>query len=197
MTTHSETSASDDVDVAQQGEEPTQQAAEGAETAVNSTAEAAGDAVHSTAGAAEQMNASAAKTASAFSTETAEAFGAARDRLQSLVGSSPLGNPGMLESFKTGGDALGKSVQASYQNAADGMAEFNSKAIEAWRTNAEAAIAHWQNLASVKTLSEAIAINAEHTRRQMETLSTQSRELSALAGRIVRGAVDPLKPRSS
>lgn len=123
----------------------------------------------------------------------ADAFGEARERLNAMADSLPRPAQDMLRPFQAGGDALGKGLGASYVTAMEGMAEFNSKAVAAWRSNAEATIRHWQGLASVKSLSEAIALNAEHTRQQLETVAGQTRELSALATRIVRDAANPLK----
>ena len=88
---------------------------------------------------------------------------------------------------------MGKGAEASYPTALERMAEFNGKAIAAWRTNAESAIQHWRTLASVTSLSEAISLNAEHARRQMDAVRAQTQELSTLATRIVRDAADPLK----
>lgn len=168
--------------------------AEVVENAAVETAAATRDLTHAVADAAEDVNERSAQHATSVASETAEAFGTARDRLQILAAANPLGAQTLLASLKHSTESLGNDLETSYRTAAKGMAEFNSKAIAAWRVNAEAAVAHWQSLVSAKSLSDAIALNAEHTRLQMETMSAQTRDLTALASRIARGAVAPLKP---
>ncbi|MCW6509541.1 phasin family protein [Lichenifustis flavocetrariae] len=129
----------------------------------------------------------------AASQDTSEAVDAARQHLNAMWSSLPGGNQGALGSLKTAAESLGKGAEANSTTTLERMAEFNSKAIAAWRVNAEAAIQHWRNLASVKTLSEAISLNAEHARRQMDAVRAQTTELSTLATRIVREAADPMK----
>ena len=142
---------------------------------------------------AESANQDGAKAAAAASRTATGAFDEARERLNAMASSLPGPAQELFKPFRAGGDALGKGLGSSYATAMEGMAEFNSKAIAAWRNNAESTIRHWQNLAAVKSLSEAISLSAEHTRQQLEAVTTQTRELSSLATRIVRDAADPLK----
>ena len=164
-----------------------------ASTLVNETAEGTRDASAAMANQAEAANEDGARAASAAVGTASEAFGAARDRLNAMSASLPPLGQDMFRPFQSGGEALGKGLESSYATAMEGMAEFNGKAIAAWRSNAESMLRHWQSLASVKSLSEAIALNAEHTRAQLEAVTAQTRDLSALATRIMRGAADPLK----
>ena len=133
------------------------------------------------------------EAAATASRATADAFGMARERLNAMADSLPGQAPELLRPFRSGGAALGQGMESGYATAIEGMAEFNSKAIAAWRSNAESTIQHWQSLVAVKSLSEAIALSAAHTRKQLEAMTSQTRELSALATRIVRDAADPLK----
>lgn len=142
---------------------------------------------------AQAANRQAGDAAASASRTSADAFGEARERLNAMADSLPRPAQELLRPFQAGSDAFGKGLGASYVTAMEGMAEFNSKAIAAWRSNAESAIRHWQGLATAKSLSEAVALNAEHTRQQLETVAAQTRELSALATRIVRDAADPMK----
>lgn len=142
---------------------------------------------------AQAANRDGAETDATASRATSDAFGAARERLNAMAGAMPAPAQELFRPLRSGGEAFGKGLESSYATTMEGMAEFNSKAIAAWRSNAESTIRHWQSLAAVKSLSEAIALNAEHTRKQLEAVTTQTRELSALATRIVRDAADPLK----
>lgn len=120
------------------------------------------------------------------SARTTEAFDQARSRLQQM------GMPGldfgqaMLDQFRTGADQLSQRMSGGYGRTAQTIAEFNAKAVEAWRKNAEATITHWQTLAGVTNWSEMIALNTAHARNQIEAMTAQTRELAEIAGRIAR-----------
>jgi phasin family protein len=137
----------------------------------------------------EQWNSRATEAAAAGARGAAEAFHEARERLTTM---QPFAIPA-FDTMRQSGEGFAQGMQSSYASTLENMAEFNSKAVAAWRANAESTIQHWQSLAGVKTMSEAIALSAEHTRKQMEAMSSQAKELSDLASRMVRDAADPLK----
>ena len=78
--------------------------------------------------------------------------------------------------------AAGKSLQA-----------FSAKALEAYRANAAASMEYVQALATARTVSEAIAVQSEHMRKQYEALTAQAKELTALAQQVAAEAAGPLK----
>ncbi len=61
------------------------------------------------------------------------------------------------------------------------LADFNVRAMEAMRANVAATMHFWSAMTGARTLSEAIALNAAHMRKQIETMTVQGRELSGLA----------------
>ncbi|MDX7952786.1 phasin family protein [Lichenihabitans sp. Uapishka_5] len=119
---------------------------------------------------------------------TSEALDEAREQLNVMARSLPPASADMPKLF-------GAGLQARSIGTLEGMAAFNSKAMAAWRSNAEATIRHWQSLAGTRSLSDAIALSAEHARQELEAMTAQTRELSNLATTIMRGAVDPLNRR--
>jgi len=46
---------------------------------------------------------------------------------------------------------------------------------------------------TVKSLSEAVELSTAHMRKQFDTLSAQSKELTALAQRVATDTVEPIK----
>lgn len=180
-------------DPAQATEAVAGETVEAVRSVANDAAADLGSATAALADGAQSANQQAAEAATAASQTTADAFGMARERLNAMASAMPGPTQDLLRPFRSGNDALGKGLESSYATTIEGMAEFNSKAIAAWRSNAESTIQHWQNLVAVKSLSEAIALSAAHTRQQLEAMTSQTRELSALATRIVRDAADPLK----
>ena len=86
------------------------------------------------------------------------------------------------------------SIPAETSTSADALARFNAKAAEAMRANIEDAFAFWTSMMKVRSLSEALALHAQHTRRQMEALATQGRELSSLAQKLAVDTLGQFKP---
>lgn len=161
---------------------------------IDTVAEAATDAGNEAAGLARDT---AEKSADAFAQTSADMgrmFEQARGRLQQM------GVPGldfgqsMLDQFKANTDRLSQQFTGNYGRTAQALAEFNAKAVEAWRTNAEATISHWQSLTGVASWSEMIALNTSHIRKQMETMTAQTRELAEIAARIARDQDGSSKP---
>lgn len=118
---------------------------------------------------------------------TARAFDEARNRLRSLA-SPATGQDSIFEPLKTGTDFFKEHATPDFARASEALAEFNTRAMSLWRANAESALAHWHSLAGVKSFSEAIALNAEFARKQIESLNTHSREMTEIASRMAQEA---------
>ena len=65
--------------------------------------------------------------------------------------------------------------------------------MEAYQANAAASVQYVQALSGVRSVSEAIALQSEHMRKQYEALSAQAKELTALAQQVAADAAAPLK----
>jgi hypothetical protein len=158
-------------------------ASEATSTTTNIMMGAAEDAASALTEAADVSTAETAATASTLSEETALALEQARSRLQAMP-AGVLGSP--FEPFKMSPDLFRGKFAPDYARASQVLTELNIKAFETWRQNAEATAAHFQNLVRVKTMSEAIALNTEFARKQIEAVSNQTRELAAIAGRMAK-----------
>jgi hypothetical protein len=82
-------------------------------------------------------------------------------------------------------------IANSCSTAIQGARDYNTKLIEF--ANAEAALAFAQKLFGVKSPSEFIELSAEHTQKQFETLTEQTKELAALAQKVTLGTAASLK----
>ena len=85
------------------------------------------------------------------------------------------------------------SIKNSYSTAVKGAQDYNTKFIEFVQTNTEAAFDFVQKLSGVKSPSDFIELSTEHSRKQLETLTEQTKELAALAQKVTLAAVEPLK----
>ena len=84
-------------------------------------------------------------------------------------------------------------IKNSYSTAAKGAQDYNAKVIEFANANTEAAFAFAQKLVSMKSPSEFFELSTNHSRKQFETLTEQTKELAALAQKVTLATVEPLK----
>ncbi len=83
--------------------------------------------------------------------------------------------------------------EASYMTASSGLREFHSAAFEAFRTNADATFEFLKAMLGVRDLSEAIKLQTEHVRKQVETFNGQAKDLGAVAQRVAATSAEALK----
>ena len=84
-------------------------------------------------------------------------------------------------------------IKNCYSTAVKGAQEYNTKVIEFANANTEAAFAFAHKLSGVKSPTEFIELSTDHSRKQFETLTEQTKELAALAQNVTLAAAEPLK----
>jgi phasin len=84
-------------------------------------------------------------------------------------------------------------IKSSYSTVVKGAQDYNNKVIEFAQTNTVAAFDFAQKLSGVKSPSDFIELSTEHSRKQFETLTEQTKELSALAQKATLATADPIK----
>ena len=84
-------------------------------------------------------------------------------------------------------------IKNSYSTAVKGAQDYNNKVIEFAQANTEAARDFVQKLSGVKSPSDFIELSTDHSRKQFETLTEQTKELAALAQKVTLATVEPLK----
>jgi hypothetical protein len=85
------------------------------------------------------------------------------------------------------------SPVSAYEATVMGIAEINAKAVGALHANSVATLAFFETLMGARSLSEAIRLQTEHARKQFEAVSGQTKELTALARRVVQEAASGRK----
>ncbi len=73
------------------------------------------------------------------------------------------------------------------------MQDYNNKIIEFTHANTSAAFDFVQKMSGVKSPSEFLELWTEHARKQVETLTEQSKQLATLAQKVTRTTTEPLK----
>ena len=84
-------------------------------------------------------------------------------------------------------------IKDSYAMGVKGMQDFNSKFIEFAHANTNAAFDFFQKLSSVQSPSAYVELSTEHARKQIETLTEQTKQLAALVQKGTLAAAEPLK----
>jgi phasin len=84
-------------------------------------------------------------------------------------------------------------LEDTYATATKGASDYGLKVIEAARINTNACFYFATELMAVKSLSEMVELSTAHTRKQFEALTTQTKDLAALAQKVATESAEPLK----
>jgi phasin len=84
-------------------------------------------------------------------------------------------------------------ISDNYSTAFKGAQDYNTKVMEFAHTNSQASLDFAKTLAGVKTPSDFIEFSTEHSHRQFETLTDQTKILAALAQEVALTTAKPLK----
>ena len=130
-------------------------------------------------------------------TTTTKPVGAPRtDATQAFRATAEKGSAQAKEAFEKMNAATAEAtdlIKNSYSTAVKGAQDYNTKVIEFAQANTEAALDFVQKLSGVKSPSDFIELSADHSRKQFETLTEQTKELAALAQKVTLATVEPLK----
>jgi len=96
-----------------------------------------------------------------------------------------------LEKGKAAAEQATRAVQQSYSVTVDNIRDFNVKMIDMAQTNAEAVFEFARQLATAKQPSDMVELWTAHGKKQFETLTEQTKELSAL-GQIAGESAEPI-----
>lgn len=97
------------------------------------------------------------------------------------------------EKMKSAAEDATEVLEDTYATAAKGYTDYNLKVIELARLNTNAAFDYAGELLAVKSLSEMVELTSTHARKQLETLTAQAKELSAIAQKVATETAEPIK----
>ena len=97
------------------------------------------------------------------------------------------------EKMKAAAEEATDVLETTYSTATKGASDYGLKVIEVARTNTNAAFDFAGEVMAAKTLSEVVELTSAHARKQFETLTAQSKELSALAQKVATETAEPIK----
>jgi phasin len=99
--------------------------------------------------------------------------------------------------FKDAAETHNGTIEAVFTSANKGMSTYSAKLMEFTKANTSASLDFAQELFGVKSPSEAMELWTSHTRKQLETLSAQAKELAELGQKVAAETVEPIKATAS
>ena len=104
------------------------------------------------------------------------------DATQAIRATAENGSAQVKESFEKMSAATAEAtaqIKDSYSTALKGAQDYNVKFFEFAQNNTKAAIEFVQKLSGVKSPSDFIELSTDHSRKQFETLTEQTKELAS------------------
>jgi len=99
--------------------------------------------------------------------------------------------------FKSAAESHNGAIEAFFANASKGASDYSAKVMEFMKANTTANLDFAQQLLSIKSPSEAFELWTGHTRKQVETLTAQAKELAELGQKVATETVEPIKASAS
>ena len=99
----------------------------------------------------------------------------------------------VYEKAKVTAEEATRVLEEANRAYAKALADYNRVALEAGRTNLNAAFDWALALAKAASLNEAVEVSAAHMRTRFEALGEQGKELAALAQKAANDTADPIK----
>jgi phasin len=97
-----------------------------------------------------------------------------------------------LEKGKAAAEQATRAVQQSYSITFDNIRDFNVKIIDMAQANVEAVLEFARQLATAKQPSDMVELWTAHAKKQFETLTEQTKQLSALGQKIAGESAEPI-----
>jgi phasin len=98
---------------------------------------------------------------------------------------------------KIAADETASAIEVSFAAAKDGALAINAKAFDALRANTDASFDFLKAVFAVKSLPDLITLQTEFARKQVETITAQTKDFGALVQKTMTDAVEPLKEQAA
>ena len=95
--------------------------------------------------------------------------------------------------IKTAAEDATDLMEDTFETSRQGVVEFNHKAVDAAKANADAAFSFMKDLMAAKSVAEAIELQSTFARQQFDTLSAQTKEMQELATKLGTDVSAPVK----
>lgn len=97
------------------------------------------------------------------------------------------------DKVKTAAEDATDLMEDTFETSRQGVVEFNHKAVDAAKSNADATFGFIKDIMSVKTMAEAIELQSTFARQQFDVLSAQTKEMQEFATKLGTDVSAPVK----
>ena len=97
------------------------------------------------------------------------------------------------ERMKSAAEEATDVLEGTYATATKGASDYGLKVIEAVRTNTNATFDFYADFVKVKSYSELVELSTSHARKQFEAMTAQTKDLAAIAQRVMTETAEPVK----
>ena len=99
--------------------------------------------------------------------------------------------------FKDAAEAHNGAIEAVFTSVNKGASAYSAKVVEFFKANSSSSLDFAQELFGVKSPAEAYELWTTHSRKQVETLAAQAKELGELTQKVAAETVEPIKASAS
>jgi phasin len=116
-----------------------------------------------------------------------------QEKMRAMIEKGIAETRGAYTKAKSAADETNSALEASFVSAKTGAVEINVKMLEALRTSADANFDFVKSILGVKSITDYVTLHSEFARRQIETLTGQTKEIAALAQKVATESAEPIK----
>lgn len=95
--------------------------------------------------------------------------------------------------IKTAAEDATDLMEDTFETSRQGVVEFNHKAVDAAKANADAAFSFMKDLMAAKSVAEAIELQSSYAREQFDALSAQTKDMQEFATKLSTDVTAPVK----
>ncbi len=99
--------------------------------------------------------------------------------------------------FKDAAEANNGTIEAVFSTVNKGASAYSARVMEFVKANTTASLDFAQDLFGVRSPAEALELWTSHTRKQLETFTTQAKELAELGQKIASDTAEPIKANAA
>jgi phasin len=99
--------------------------------------------------------------------------------------------------FKDAAETHNSTIEAVFTTATKGATNYSAKVLDIVKANTAAAFDFAQELVSAKSVPQAMELWSAHAKKQVETLTAQTKELAELSQKIATETAEPIKAGAS
>ncbi|MBI5131765.1 MAG: phasin [Rhodopseudomonas palustris] len=89
------------------------------------------------------------------------------------------------------------TIEAVFSSASKGATDYSTKVFDFVKTNTSASFDFAHSLFGAKTLPEVLEMWTSHAKKQVEVLTSQTKELTELSQKVAAETVEPIKANAS